>query len=239
MGTTKGTARKNATATGGGEKIRPPRGGGWQAEKSAAMRTQILEGTISCLVRLGYVRTSTTEIALEAGVSRGAMSHHFKDKEDLIKATVEYVTTKRIESFRHSVMAMESADGPPLDRLDRYWEHLTGPLFAAFQELLFASRTDPELASVMIPAARKFEDAWYGMIKQTMPDWADHGPLLDLAMDLTQFMMEGMAMHTRIDPNPERYASLRRYLSDRLGDIKAVKLDEGETAVHKHLRRTA
>ena len=50
---------------------------GWQAEKSAMTRSAILEATIQCLLELGYANTTTALIANYAGVSRGAMMHHF------------------------------------------------------------------------------------------------------------------------------------------------------------------
>ena len=50
---------------------------GWQAQKSAATRNLIIEAAIKCFVELGYAQTTTTAIADKAGLSRGAMLHHF------------------------------------------------------------------------------------------------------------------------------------------------------------------
>ena len=51
---------------------------GWQAQKSASTRTQIIEAAIKCFIECGYSRTTTTLIAEKAGLSRGAMLHHFR-----------------------------------------------------------------------------------------------------------------------------------------------------------------
>lgn len=214
------------------------RGGGWQAEKSAAMRRQVLEAAIRCLVRLGYIRTSTTEIAREAGVSRGAMVHHFENKEQLIKATVAYLNAKRIESFRSSVTPPARDQNVVLDGLELYWRHLTDPAFVAFQELVHAARTDASLAAVVYPAVQRFEAEWYEVARAAFPEWQGKGELFDLAMDLTQFLMEGMAAHTMLDPTPERYAGLRRYLADRLAEILATDKHERETAARRYVRRS-
>ena len=77
---------------------RPPRpversrasGVTWQAEKSLATRNQILDATLQCLVELGYTQTTTEKIAQKAGLSRGAMTHHFKSRADVFNAAAEY-----------------------------------------------------------------------------------------------------------------------------------------------------
>ncbi len=43
-----------------------------QAERSALTRAQLLDATVECLSALGYARTTTTEIAERAGLSRGS-----------------------------------------------------------------------------------------------------------------------------------------------------------------------
>ena len=45
---------------------------GWQAQKSASTRLQIVESALRCVVDLGYSCTTTTVIAEKAGLSRGA-----------------------------------------------------------------------------------------------------------------------------------------------------------------------
>jgi acetyl esterase/lipase len=54
-----------------------------QPERSARMRQKLLEATVQCLDELGYAATSTTEVVARAGVSRGALAHHFASKTEL------------------------------------------------------------------------------------------------------------------------------------------------------------
>ena len=82
----------------------------WQAQKSASTRTQIIEAAIKCLVELGYGRTTTTVIAQKAGLSRGAMLHHFPSKMDIIRAAVDYLHAKRLRAFRKA-MTKVAPDG--------------------------------------------------------------------------------------------------------------------------------
>ena len=73
---------------------------GWQAQKSAATRNLIIEAAIKCFVELGYAQTTTTAIAEKAGLSRGAMLHHFPSKLDIVRAAVDHLHAKRLRAFR-------------------------------------------------------------------------------------------------------------------------------------------
>lgn len=112
------------------------------------MRERLLEATVECLVELGYTGTTTTAVVKRAGVSRGAILHHFPTKQDLVSTAVEYVLEKRNAAF---VQRFASSLPPRRDEgfvealMQALWTEVDGPLFYAWLELVVASRTDPEL----------------------------------------------------------------------------------------------
>lgn len=55
------------------------------AEEAAATRAAVLAAARSHFTDNGYAEASTTEIAEAAGVTRGALYHHFADKQDLFR----------------------------------------------------------------------------------------------------------------------------------------------------------
>lgn len=59
-----------------------------QAERRSATRTALLETARRLFAQRGYAETSTPNVAREAGVTRGALYHHFVDKLDLFRAVV-------------------------------------------------------------------------------------------------------------------------------------------------------
>ena len=59
-----------------------------QAENSAATRTALLRIARKFFAERGYADTATEEIVRRARVTRGALYHHFKDKQDLFKAVL-------------------------------------------------------------------------------------------------------------------------------------------------------
>jgi AcrR family transcriptional regulator len=62
-----------------------------QAERRARSRGALVESTARGLSRYGYGNLVLEEVARDAGYTRGALYHQFKDKEDLALAVVEWV----------------------------------------------------------------------------------------------------------------------------------------------------
>lgn len=58
-------------------------------ERTAEMRRRLLAAARSLFVERGYADTGTPEIVAAAGVTRGALYHHFADKQALFRAVVE------------------------------------------------------------------------------------------------------------------------------------------------------
>jgi AcrR family transcriptional regulator len=62
-----------------------------QAERSARTRNALLESAARGLSRYGYGNLVLEQVAREAGYTRGALYHQFRDKEDLALAVIGWV----------------------------------------------------------------------------------------------------------------------------------------------------
>lgn len=127
-----------------------------QAERRDATRTRVLNATIDCVVEYGYADTSTRRIAERAGVTIGALQHHFGAKAELMVAATRVLSDRMTAEFMADVERIDSptahVDAPmdPIARLlDRVWAAHRSPLFVAGLELLVAARTDPLLRQSM------------------------------------------------------------------------------------------
>lgn len=227
------SSKKEAVAKGKtGDK--PSQDISWQAQKSAMTRDRILDAAITCFVELGYTNVTTAKVASSAGVSRGAMLHHFPSKTELIQAAVEYLHDKLLEDYTARVNSIPaSLEGAQRRRggLDAYWEHLTGDLSMVHHELCVASRTDPELKSILENSQQLFEQHVLESNESLFEEWKERGDRFLLAMDVTKFMMEGMASSQLMTDREERVTRLLGYLADRLEEI--FQEDEG-SAIGRH-----
>src|SRR5438093_12564814 len=78
-----------------------PRGRRPRAEKPEPSRRQLMTAAIDCFARLGYQGTSIDRIARAAGVTKGAIYYHFRDKEHLLFEALK----DRIGGFEKQVLA--------------------------------------------------------------------------------------------------------------------------------------
>ena len=92
---------------------------GRQAERSEQTRRALLDVARRLFAERGYAGTATEEVVRQAGVTRGALYYHFRDKRDLFRAVVEDVQQ---EVMREVQAAAASALGP--------WEGLRAGLHA-------------------------------------------------------------------------------------------------------------
>lgn len=84
-------AARAKTAGGSGAGGGRPRQRKTQAERSAETQQRILDAAVRLIRERGYANFRTAEVAKLAGVSRGAMLHHYPTKEDLVLATLQHV----------------------------------------------------------------------------------------------------------------------------------------------------
>jgi AcrR family transcriptional regulator len=166
-----------------------------QAERTAATRGALLDATVGCLVERGYRGTTTTDVARRAGVSNGALLHHFPTKADLLCAAVGHLFAQRNEEFRKAM-----ADLPPgVDRtdagVDLLWSLFRGPTFVAWLELWLAARTDAELAEPLARLDADFLASSEAIFREFFADEAAAAPDLPrLAVALTFSLLNGLAV---------------------------------------------
>ena len=74
-----------------------------KAEQSEVTRAALLRVAREFFTEKGYAATATEEIVQRAGVTRGALYHHFRDKEDLFQAVFEDAERELVENVRTAI----------------------------------------------------------------------------------------------------------------------------------------
>jgi AcrR family transcriptional regulator len=135
--------------------VEPNRKRRTQGERRAATRAALLDATIDSLVEDGYAKTTTRGIARRAGVTLGALQHHYASKAELLAATRRQITERIVQQMSvDGVTAGLSIPQRAEWALDRLWDLFKGPLFQAEMELWVAARTDGELRDNLVEVQR-------------------------------------------------------------------------------------
>ncbi len=193
-------------------------GQNWQQRKSVQTRLAILEAAVQCLDQQGYSRTTMQSIAGTAGVSRGAMLHHYATKQDLIGAVIDYTLYKRFEVFLDGVRELkDSARVGEMAAVEIFWNSCLTPEFSAYLELAIASRTDAALAEIFLPKARRYDTTELAEVIKAFPEWAADPEGYALAMDYCNAAIQGMVVNRDILPNADQVA-----LGDFIGRTLAM-----------------
>ena len=157
-------------------------------ERSATTRAAILGATIEQLAEHGYARTTTVEVAQRAGVSRGALVHHFPTRSDLVLSALEYLCERRLQELEAGIAALSRTEDRLSAFVDLMWSTFEGPLFLAQLELWMAARSDPELFALLLPLERGFGKRLSELCADAVGDAA--GPFYEM----TKHLMRGMGI---------------------------------------------
>src|SRR5688500_10616725 len=140
-----------------------------QAERRATTQTRLLEAAIDCVAELGYVRSSTTEIARRAGVSRGAQLHHFPTKAELVGAAIDYSLTRRLEEYVRLVEQIPPGRERVAKAIDHLWASFQEKDCTAWIEVAVAARADPELRPFVVAAGDRHQEEIEAMFARLFP----------------------------------------------------------------------
>ena len=90
-------------------------------------RRQLGEAALRCIVKHGNAGVSVRQIAAEAGVTQGLITHHFGEINELVAYAFDIMSTGLLQAI---VKAVEEAERTPAARLDAFIE-------ASFSPILF------------------------------------------------------------------------------------------------------
>ena len=128
-----------------------------QVSRSAAMRARLIAATRQSLMDSGYGRTTAVEVCARAGVTRGALFHHFGGLPQLFAATLDEVCTAIGE---HGRAASASGGAQTVGAyIDTAWACFGHPDFKIVIEVWLAARNDQHLGAELEPVIERFRRA--------------------------------------------------------------------------------
>lgn len=189
---------------------------------------RLIDAAIACVARRGWERTSMSDIAEAAGVSRPTLYAHFPRREVILEAAMERAANQLVER----ICAL--AEGA-VTAADYVVEAMMAALreFPADPVLSLIATPGPESASWMpdsvTPAAVSVGRRFLAPLEDLAPGL---GPELDEITETTIRFLLSLLLFPNPQPRPD--AELRSYLHRRL--VPALGLDPAGMAARASVR---
>lgn len=169
-----------------------------QEQRTSETRAALFEAAVRAISRLGYTGASNAVIADEAGISRGAITHHFASRAAFIAEVVRWVFDEEVLAYRE--LQRERQIGSRVSDWPRIsWEVLSRPSGMAVLEIFVASRSDPDLATLIKPVQSAIEElaakAFRERLGTSVPD--------NSAIRLVVWAMRGMSLGREFIDDPD------------------------------------
>jgi len=141
-----------------------------QAERTAATRERIVRAVVESISEVGFQKTTASEITRRAGVTWGAVQHHFGGKDGILAAVLE----ESFERFAARLAAVPIEGAPLAERVSAFvdlaWAHFGSPDYrSTFEILLNDTQDDADFDAVPIWQSGMFT-AWNRVWSQIFAD---------------------------------------------------------------------
>jgi AcrR family transcriptional regulator len=189
-----------------------------QEERSAETRGRLVQAAIQVLSESGYANLTISKVTQRAGLTNGAMQHHFPSRGDLMLALMDAVYPVLQIPFK----AIAAEELPLRERvsdvIDRLWEIYSRREYLAIWDIALGSQGDPDLwvrlRSYQKDISTRMRDEFIALF----PD-VDMGPdEVERVFSLTISYMRGFALQMMFDSDPVSRGDLER--------IKLVTYDQ-------------
>ncbi|NEK87083.1 TetR family transcriptional regulator [Blastococcus saxobsidens] len=164
-----------------------------------------MRATVESLVELGHAHTTTQEVQRRAGVSRGALTHHFTSKAELLLAAVDHLYEEFSASVRQAAADLPAESGARIRLgVELVWERFHGPLFVAAMELWGAARRDEELRAALLPHERRLGVQLRGLAMEVFGERVALHPSAEAVYQVLLTSMRGQALTYALQPDAPR-----------------------------------
>ncbi|WP_028603481.1 TetR/AcrR family transcriptional regulator [Ottowia thiooxydans] len=168
-----------------------------------SIRDRILDAAVESLIGQGAARTTTLEVQRKAGVSRGALLHHFPTHAELLSATVTDLVRRNEQSVFEMLEKLQSAPDAVERAIRALALMMAQPPFMAELELWALARTDDGLREALLKVERGARKESERVLRALFASVADR-PGHDAVIAMTTDFLRGLVLSGVLRKNPIR-----------------------------------
>lgn len=179
-----------------------------QQERTAETRQRLLTAAVTLLHDKGMAHTSTNDIAEEAGVSRGALTHHFESREDLMAQAIAHMLELVIDELKSYTSQVAEGAASSDELIDFLWGVMSNRLFYVTLEYLPEARHNAMFRGRVVPVVSQWHSAldviWGELAQRYGVGTAEARDL----MNATMCLIRGMIAQTILRDDPPYFRRL-------------------------------
>lgn len=158
-----------------------------EAPAPLSLKERITDAAVELLINEGVAKTTTVAVQKIAGVSRGALLHHFPSRAQLLASTIERLVKLNEQQINDSFLNLvEPGEADVEQALIAVSDNMAKPSYRAEMELWVISRNDQELREALYSAekaARSDMDRVMGKLLECWKDYENFQQLTDLSVE--------------------------------------------------------
>lgn len=171
-----------------------------QGERSEEMRERVAHATFEVIAARGFSGLRTAAVAEQAGVSQGALLHHFETKHGLTLATVEYAFARASAKTEDIIEAGLAKGEDPIDlMLDDFRLYFFNDDFWVSLDITINASKDPELKGGIREIVPRYRlgvyRRWVGILSENGWSTGDAEEIVRMSAALTT----GLGIRTLFD----------------------------------------
>ena len=204
-------------------------------ERSQKTRERLAEAAIECLVEHGYRGTTFVQVCRRAGLTRGAVHHHYRDLSDLLLDAMKRLNQGLTQRIGPVLRGIGDPDQRVDAGIDLLWRLFTSREFRAMVEIWVAQSHDPSLSGRVRPEMERYSETIADGFASVFPELRHAGGDASLTMRFAFLVLLGLGfLNATIDPRgpdaerEQMLALLKRVVRRELGSI----CDRSLTVVH-------
>lgn len=194
-----------------------------QEERTFATRARLVEATLDLLLSKGYAGTTTVDIAARAGLTRGALAHHYAGKDELVVEAFDRHLTIVTQEIRTYATLVRDGSLSLDDFIDRVWTIFSGRFFMLTLEEVTAARHNDFLRIRLVSRTRDFHDSLDAIWRQFFDETGLNPLEIEVMLNATLCLLRGMGVQTVLRDDPVYFRRLLRFWKSILKEqIKAA-----------------
>lgn len=194
-----------------------------QIERTAETQSTLVQAAVHMLASVGYSKTTTQAVAKQAGVTTGALHHHFSTKEDLMLAVLDQSAITVEERLQAQNAVPFTGRASIRDAVDHLWEIYGQADYWAVWEIIIGTRADQSVHQrVLDHRAQSMANVTMPWLKLMESLTVDRGSSADAA-EIFEFMLiaiRGLSLERFMDKDAAYFdrhlALLADFVSYRL-----------------------